>query len=177
MTEPDSTNTVFFSHGKESGPWGGKIQAMARVAEGAGCRVLSIDYQGMESPADRVDKLIDSIRQTHTHGKLILVGSSMGSYVSIAASQTVKPDGLFLLAPAVCMPGYPESNPTPVARKTLVIHGWSDEIVPVESAIYYCRQHNLESVFVNDSHRLLDSVPRIEQLLSLFLREVLASSG
>ncbi len=170
----NSPDTVVFSHGKESGPWGGKIQAMAKVAQDAGCTVLSIDYQGMDNPGDRVNKLIDSTPGHHR--KLVLVGSSMGSYVSIAASQKLQPNGLFLLAPAVCMAGYPESKPTPVADNILVIHGWFDEIVPAESVIGYCRQHQIESVFVNDSHRLLNSVPRIEQLLSLFLQQILCNS-
>mgnify|MGYP000583791061 CR=1 FL=1 len=35
--------TVFFAHGRESGPWGIKIRAMAKVAETLGCRVVSRD--------------------------------------------------------------------------------------------------------------------------------------
>ena len=45
---------VIFSHGQESGPWGTKIQAMAAAARALGCRVESIDYQGIADPAARV---------------------------------------------------------------------------------------------------------------------------
>lgn len=36
---------VVFSHGKESGPWGSKIQALAKVAERLGGDVISVDYR------------------------------------------------------------------------------------------------------------------------------------
>src|ERR1700710_3032760 len=45
-----SVNTVVFSHGKESGPWGSKITAMAAVARGLDLEVESVDYRGMEDP-------------------------------------------------------------------------------------------------------------------------------
>jgi len=36
---------VVFSHGKESGPWGSKIKALAKVAERLGGNVISVDYR------------------------------------------------------------------------------------------------------------------------------------
>ena len=54
---------VIFSHGKESGPWGSKIRALADVAERLGAQVMSVDYrehphgtpqdQNAEGEADR----------------------------------------------------------------------------------------------------------------------------
>ena len=56
--------TVIFSHGKESGPWGLKITRLARVAEGLGFAVLSIDYRGVDDPAERVRMLLAHARRT-----------------------------------------------------------------------------------------------------------------
>ena len=50
--------TVCFSHGKESGPWGTKIEALAEVARTSGWGVESLDYQGMADPDQRVAALV-----------------------------------------------------------------------------------------------------------------------
>ena len=101
-----SFGTVVFSHGKESGPWGSKITAMATVVRDRGAAVESVDYRGLDDPADRVRKLIEvGLRLT---GPLVLVGSSMGGHVSAAAASQLQPRGLFLLAPAFYMAGYEE---------------------------------------------------------------------
>ena len=50
--------TVIFSHGQESGPWGGKIRAMAELVESLGFDLGSIDYQGIQDPTERVQKLL-----------------------------------------------------------------------------------------------------------------------
>lgn len=82
---------VIFSHGKESGPWGSKIRALADVAERLGAQVMSVDYrehthgtpqdQNAEGEADRrVDQLLSITLPMHS--QLVLVGSSMGAYVS-----------------------------------------------------------------------------------------------
>ena len=53
-----SSKTVVFSHGKESGPWGAKITAMAAVVQELKLRMESVDYRGMDDPQARVQKLI-----------------------------------------------------------------------------------------------------------------------
>ena len=106
-----SAKTVIFSHGKESGPWGTKITRLARVAEELGFAVLSIDYRGVDEPAERVRMLL---AQCPTEsGSPVLVGSSMGGAVSLAAAATPRPSGLFLMAPVIGIPGYPELPPLP----------------------------------------------------------------
>jgi len=50
-----SFHTVVFSHGKESGPWGSKITALAAVARERGAAVESVDYQGIEDARVRVE--------------------------------------------------------------------------------------------------------------------------
>jgi pimeloyl-ACP methyl ester carboxylesterase len=95
---------ICFSHGKDSGPWGTKISAMAETARRRKFPVESLDYRGLDDPADRVRKLIGYCRSLPAPP--VLVGSSMGGYVAVAASGEVPTAGLFLIAPAFYMPGY-----------------------------------------------------------------------
>ena len=75
---------VVFSHGKESGPWGSKITAMAATVRELGSVAESLDYRGIEDPAARVGRLIDFAKGLD--GALVLVGSSMGGHVAAAAA-------------------------------------------------------------------------------------------
>src|SRR3984893_3191592 len=99
-----SLGTVVFSHGKESGPWGSKITAMAAVVRDLGVAVESVDYRGLDDPGARVRKLIGLGKEFK--GPLVLVGSSMGGHVSAAAASPLGARGLFLLAPAIYMAGF-----------------------------------------------------------------------
>ena len=79
---------IFFSHGKESGPWGAKIKRLAKLAEGMGCAVESIDYKNLMDPDLRVERLLEALAREDD--SIVLLGSSMGGYVSLVASETVK---------------------------------------------------------------------------------------
>ena len=102
---------VVFSHGKESGPWGTKISAMADVARSEGWQAESVDYRGVEEPQDRVTRLLSFCRDLQ--GDLVLVGSSLGGHVATSASVLLRAQGLFLLAPAFYMPGCEPQTPKP----------------------------------------------------------------
>jgi len=165
-----SFSTVVFSHGKESGPWGGKITAMASTVRSLRCAVESVDYRGLDDPAARVGKLIDTAAALE--GPLVLVGSSMGGHVSAAAAAQLAPRGLVLLAPAFYMPGYEMHTPQQVACPTLVIHGWRDDVVPVENSIRWAREHRAALHVLNSNHRLEDRIEEICRLLSDFLTDL-----
>jgi len=165
-----SLSTVVFSHGKESGPWGSKITAMAAMVRDLGIAVESVDYRGLDDPAARVDRLIDVSKGID--GSLVLVGSSMGGHVAAAAASRIKPRGLFVLAPAFYMPDFEAHTPQDVACPTAIVHGWRDDIVPVENSIRWAREH-LAALHVLDSdHRLEDKIETICQLLREFLDEL-----
>ncbi|ARU54495.1 alpha/beta fold superfamily hydrolase [Oleiphilus messinensis] len=172
MNKPQPHHLVIFSHGKESGPWGGKITRLAEVASTCGCDILSVDYQGMESAEQRITTCLDSIPEIS--GKLILVGSSMGAYVSIEVSQQVNPAGLFLLAPALGIPGYPNPSPKAVATSISVSHGWHDELIPAQVATNWAREHNATCHLYNDDHRLLNVIDQICVEFRYFLDSLLA---
>lgn len=160
--------TVIFSHGQESGPWGTKIRAMAERARSLGCKVDSIDYQGISDPAERVDKLKSEC--SHIDDKLILVGSSMGGHVATAAAEELGAAGLFVLAPAYYMPGYEELTPPPPSLPICIVHGWHDDIVPAENSIRFAKSCGATLHLVNGDHRLTANVDEINEYLTHFIK-------
>lgn len=162
--------TVVFSHGQESGPWGTKIRAMAEMVEGLGCAVESIDYQGVADPSDRVGMLVTECEQIHD--SLILVGSSMGGHVATAAAEAVSAEGLFVLAPAYFMEGYEELTPDPPKMPICIVHGWHDDIVPVENSIRFAGSCGATLHIVDGDHRLTQNIDEINQYLEIFIENV-----
>ncbi|MEP6886003.1 MAG: alpha/beta fold hydrolase [Gammaproteobacteria bacterium] len=167
--------TVIFSHGKESGPWGAKITAMAAVVRDLQAAVESVDYRGMEDPAARVRKLIEA--GAALEAPLLLVGSSMGGHVAAAAASGLKARGLFLLAPAFYMAGYEQFTPQDVGCPTVIVHGWHDDIVPVENSIRWAREHQAALHLLNSDHRLEDQIDAICLLLRAFMTTLAARPG
>jgi pimeloyl-ACP methyl ester carboxylesterase len=158
---------VVFSHGKESGPWGSKISAMAEVARAEGFEVESVDYRGLDDPHDRVTRLLAYCR--HLQGRLVLVGSSMGGHVCTAASRLLRAEGLFLLAPAFYMPGYEALTPKPPDCPVTIVHGWRDDVVPVENSIRWAREHGAALHVYDSDHRLQDRIREINYQFEYFL--------
>ncbi len=158
---------VHFVHGKESGPNGSKIAALAQVAQQHGWDVASLDYSHTADPRVRLDHL-----RTACQGfdqPLLLVGSSMGGWVAAEASAWVDADGVFLLAPAVYMPDYPTQEPAILATHAEIVHGWDDEVIPCENAIRFSRRSNCTLHLVPGDHRLNDRIPLLRELFSAFL--------
>ncbi|MGI9290782.1 MAG: alpha/beta hydrolase [Gammaproteobacteria bacterium] len=159
--------TVCFSHGKESGPWGTKIKALAKVAEAEGWAVESLDYQGMDNPLDRVEKLVQWSKSAAN--PYVFVGSSMGGYVAAAAAHSSQPLGLFLMAPAFYVPGYEDFTPGAPKCPVIIVHGWHDEIIPWQNGARFGAQANARVVLVNSDHGLASALPELEEELVRFL--------
>ena len=159
--------TVIFSHGQESGPWGTKIRAMADLVRGMGCEVDSIDYQGIADPAERVSKLIDEC--SDINDVLVLVGSSMGGHVATAAAAAVNAAGLFVLAPAFYMNNYEDQTPEPPDIPICIVHGWNDDIVPVQNSIRFAAACNAELHVLDSDHRLTANIHEINYYLRRFI--------
>ena len=164
---------VYFNHGKESGPWGAKIQSLAQVARDKGFFVDSLDYTGIHDPDQRVQILLAS--RAAEFERLVLVGSSMGSYVATVASQNLKPQGLFLMAPAFYLPGFANQDPVPHAQLTAVVHGWNDELIPVEHSLRFAQVHAAQLHLLPGDHRLVENIPFIAAVFSHFLDQLLGS--
>lgn len=158
-----SDTLVVFSHGKETGPYGRKIKQLIAFAETAGAQAISIDYQHTQDPDERVQHLLQA--ELPLHKKLILVGSSMGGYVSAVASKTLKPKGLLLMAPAIGLPGYVEQNPEPCADSCAIVHGWQDDVVASQLVYDWAARHQLMLQLVNDDHSLHQSIDCVAQHL------------
>ena len=159
--------TVIFSHGQESGPWGTKIRSMATTVKALGCVADSIDYQGMADPTARVEKLVEAC--AGVDDSIVLVGSSMGGHVATAAAARVGAVGLFVLAPAYFMPGFEDLTPPPPDLPFMVVHGWHDDIVPVENSIRYAREANATLILLDGDHRLTANIGDINNYLRLFI--------
>ena len=166
MTMP----AVVFSHGQESGPWGTKIKSMAATVQKLGCRAESIDYQGIAEPSDRVDKLIAEC--ANVEEPLVLVGSSMGGHVATAAATKVGAVGLFVLAPAYYMPGYESLTPPAPDMPIAIVHGWNDDVVPVENSIRFAKECNASLHILDADHRLTANIDDINGLLTRFIESL-----
>ena len=160
--------TILFSHGQESGPWGTKIKVMAEAARAHGLSVDSIDYRGIEAPGDRVAKLVAACAELSE--PKVLVGSSMGGYVSAAAAAASGARGLFLLAPAFFIPGFPDFEPPAVP--TEIVHGWHDDVVPPENSIRYAQASAAALHLVDGDHRLTANIDEIVVYLLRFVDRV-----
>jgi alpha/beta superfamily hydrolase len=166
---------VIFSHGKESGPWGSKITAMAAVVRGLGLGADSVDYRGMDDPLQRVQKLIAAGEAQGAPP--VLVGSSLGGYVAAAAAARLRARGLFLLAPAFYMPGFEDYTPRDIPCPAAIVHGWRDDVVPVANSVRWAREQRAELHVLDSDHRLEDRIAPICLLLGAFLRSLQPLSG
>lgn len=160
------SGSIYFNHGKESGPWGDKITRLARAAQNHGYAVESLDYSGM-NPEQRIDKLL--ISDARNANPLILVGSSMGAYVAAVASETLRPKGLFLMAPAFYIQEFEIQEPIPYAEHVTLVHGWEDELIPFENSVRYAGKYKATLHIVESDHRLSDKLDQIAGFFETFL--------
>ena len=165
-----ATNHICFSHGKESGPWGTKIRALADVALGAGWSVESLDYQGMDDPHARVARLAGYCRE---YGRpLALAGSSMGGFVAAAVAAQLPLRGVFLMAPAFYVPGYEQYVPPPPGCPVSIVHGWRDDVVPWEGSVRYAASARARLTLLDGDHRLTENLPALVELFRMFLQDI-----
>ena len=167
---------VCFSHGRDSGPGGFKIKNLTTLAKVRGWETESVDYRGLDDPMVRVQKLLNILKEEQRR-PLVLVGSSMGAFVSIVASRRIRPAGLFLMAPAVYLKGYEYPDITPFAGRIEVVHGRRDSLVPVENARRYAAEFNLPLHILDSGHSLNDKMEEIKDIFSRFLENVIGHSS
>jgi len=162
---------IVFSHGQESGPWGTKIKIMASLASSLSCDVSSIDYQGIKEPQDRVAKLIKEC--SGISEPICLVGSSMGGFVATAAAYDVRAIGLFVLAPAYFIQGFDHSLIKSIDIPMEIVHGWNDNIVPVENSIRYAQSQHAKLHILDGDHGLTDNIQEINNYFKTFIGQFL----
>ena len=162
-----TTRYVVFSHGQEGGPWGRKTTVLADTARAEGFEPESVDYRGIESPQARLAHLMDFCKDLQ--GELVLVGSSVGAYVSVAAASHLHARGVFLMAPAIYAEGLPPLRKGVLDCPTMVIHGWQDEIVSFEDSARFARDYGASLHLLHDDHRLHRQIDMIRYLFEYFL--------
>ncbi|HET9048313.1 MAG TPA: alpha/beta fold hydrolase [Chiayiivirga sp.] len=162
------------SHGLNSSPHATKVSALAQVAEVMGYTHERPDYRDIDTRAGadirdvarRLERLLERARAMQ--GPLVLVGSSMGAYISARATLEVPVVGLYLMAPPVALPGYP--LPLDAAVVPLrVVHGWGDELISAQSVVDWCQARKAPLQLVDDGHRLEHHVPAIADDFRRFL--------
>lgn len=167
---------VVFSHGKESGPMGSKIQRLMAEAERFGLNTISVDYRNCAMASERVALLNDTLKQLDTlPQQIVLVGSSMGGYVSTVVANSQPVAGLFLMAPALWMLAeeYTIQSYQPQTSKVEIIHGINDEVVPHENSVRFAREHEGTILhLVPDDHRLKASLDFLACQFRRFIKEL-----
>lgn len=162
-----SQGCVVFSHGKDGEPWGVKIRALAETARAEGYEVESVDYRGIDSVQERTAKLIDACKSVR--GDLVLVGSSLGGFVTLSAAAALHAGGVFLMAPAIYMEGLPALRPGGCDCPVTIVHGLQDEVVPFDHSVRYARDHDVILHLLHDNHRLHNNLMFIRTLFEYFL--------
>ena len=159
---------ALYNHGKDSEPWGTKTLKLAEIARQHGYEVESPDYTSQFDPDERVKQLL--AMDLSDYDEVILIGSSMGGYVATVAAEIIKPAALFLMAPAFYLPGYQQTEFNPPVEKTLVIHGWQDDIVPPENSWKFCQRHHIRLKMRDDGHRLMGDLLELTEEFDNFLK-------
>lgn len=158
---------VVFSHGKDSAPWGKKITALADVARGEGYEIESVDYRGIDTVRGRIDRLIEVCKTLS--GDLVLVGSSLGAYVTVAAASLLHARGAFLMAPALYLEGLPPLRERILDCPAALVHGWEDQVVPIEHSVRFAREYHAALHLLDGDHELHGQLPLIKYLFEYFL--------
>ena len=154
-----------FSHGKESGPYGSKIKALMQVAEQKGHTVESIDYTHTSNPDERVLHLQKEAVTPDT----VLVGSSMGGYVSAVVADQQPVRGVFLLAPAIGMPGYEYQSFEGLNTLVRVVHGINDNVIPYQHSVEFASAQKADLFLLDSDHRLNSALPLLVELFASFI--------
>ncbi|MUM77861.1 alpha/beta fold hydrolase [Pseudodesulfovibrio sp. F-1] len=158
---------LIWCHGSLAAPWGRKSTALARTAGRLGLSMEAPDFRDLDGPDQRVERLADALAQETR--PVILAGSSMGGYVAAAACARSEVAALFLVAPAFFLPGYALDTFTGLPPAVTVVHGWGDEVVPVDNVLRFARRHRASLHILDDDHSLANSLERIDLLFASFL--------
>jgi alpha/beta superfamily hydrolase len=164
---------IILSHGSDSGPDATKVSVLAQVAEALGWTTERPDYRADDRlghagcVAPRLARLRARMGATATPP--VLVGSSMGAFVSGLASLAQPAQALFLLALPVAIPGVDTAFDLQRGVPAMLIHGYDDDICPADRALAFAAGAQLPALMVADDHRLAGHVHTIADQFHLFL--------
>ena len=156
---------IILSHGSDSSPEATKVSMLATLAESLGWSTQRPDYRAADvrGHADSVAPRIARLRATieALDAPPLLVGSSMGAFVSALVSLEAPVAGLLLLATPSEIPGYTRQFDLRTEGPTVLIHGWRDEVCPLAGVQAFAAHRRLPLLVLDDDHRLGSSMDMI----------------
>ncbi|RDS81187.1 alpha/beta hydrolase [Dyella monticola] len=171
---------VILSHGSDSGPDATKVSVLAELAQSMGWSTERPDFREDDklghaaSVAPRIARLHE--RMAACSAPPVLVGSSMGAFVSGLASLELPVAGLFLLATPALIPGNDLAFDVRLDVPTLLVHGWGDEVCPLDEVYEFAGRRQLPLLILDDDHRLGAHIDAISRHFGLFLEQLAASA-
>jgi predicted alpha/beta-hydrolase family hydrolase len=171
---------IILSHGSDSSPDATKVSALAAIAESLGWRTHRPDYRSDDarghagSVAPRIARLRATVEALDAPP--LLVGSSMGAFVSGLVSLDVPVAGMLLLATPSEIPDYARKFALRLHLPTVLIHGWRDDVCPPAGIQLFAAQHRLPLLVLDDDHRLAASMPAIAAQFRLLLESSVAGA-
>ena len=106
----------------------------------------------------------------------------MGGYVSVTAACEVADNnkslkqrmkGLFLMVPAVYLPGYMRQDFSAELPRMSIVHAWGDDIVPYENSLRLAQQHQADYHVFAGGHQLSEPLEQVKQVFLIFLKAIL----
>jgi predicted alpha/beta-hydrolase family hydrolase len=164
---------IILSHGADSSPDATKVSALAALAGSLGWDTHRPDHRSDDarglagSVAPRIARLRASIEACAVPP--VLVGSSLGAFAAGLASLEAPVAGLFLLAAPSGIPGYPRPLDLREGVPALLIHGWRDEVCPLDGVQAFAARRRLPLLVLDDDHRLTGSLEMIAAQFRHFL--------
>jgi predicted alpha/beta-hydrolase family hydrolase len=167
---------VILSHGSDAGPDATKVSVLAKIAESMGWSSERPDYRADDalghagSIAPRIARLHERIAACAAPP--VLMGSSMGSFVSGLASLELPVAGLFLLATPTLISGNDLAFDVRLDVPTLLIHGWQDDVCPLDEVYEFAGRRQLPLLVLDDDHRLGAHIDAIGRQFGFFLEQL-----
>ena len=77
-----------------------------------------------------------------------------------------------MLAPAYFMPGYEQVTPQAPGMPIAIVHGWRDDVVPVENSLRFAKSCRAELHVLDSGHRLTEKIDDINYYLRRFIEKI-----
>lgn len=152
-TPPRGIALVTHPHPLQGGTLDNKVAfTLAKTFAELGYAAVRFNFRGVGQSAGTFDEgigetedaltVLARMRERFGGGlPVALAGFSFGTYVQTRVAQTIQPEGMVLVGPAVRRFAL-----TPVPETTIVIHGEADDVVPLADVFAWARPQELPIV-------------------------------
>ncbi len=171
---------IILSHGSGSSPDATKVSALAEQAQTWGWNTQRPDFREDDvlGFASSVKPRLHRLRRAIDASPVppVLVGSSMGAFVSGLVSLDVPVAALFLLATPAVISGYPQPFDLCADVSAWFIHGWRDEVCPYAAVQALAASHRLPLLMLDDDHRMGSSLDVMIAQFRFFLEHLVGAT-